>query len=258
MTRVSGSRTIATPCCGAVFSSPRYASINYHVEEYWTDGFLTGNSAVAENGLRRCTCGKVYLMHKVIETELKVAEKLPTMMYVSNEDIEDVVQQEMDTDLEIVVRRNYWHQLNHSYRIAYRLHRKTKDDEAMRVHQVLPKVQPTLIQKFKAFFVALPPPSHPIRRSEPFTVPPYQVTELQRQNMERLLLLQLQHETTDWVEVAELYREMGQFDEAADAISRSQKMETETSKLIRALITERKTCPMRYSKFSGNHPIFAI
>ena len=186
-------------------------------------------------------------MHNVIETGLKDREKVPAMIHVPSEDMEKVLKQDMDADVEIVVRRSYWRQLNHSYRDAYRSHRKTEDGEAARVQQAMPKVKPTAIQKFKAFFVAPPLPPPPRRLSEPFTVPPYQATERQCRNMERLLVLQLDHEYPNWVEVAELYREMGQFDEAAKAISRSRKEETKTSKLIRNLIAERETCPMRHS-----------
>jgi hypothetical protein len=38
MTSVRGYRILTSPCCGANFAAPRYASMNYRAREYWTDG----------------------------------------------------------------------------------------------------------------------------------------------------------------------------------------------------------------------------
>ena len=248
MTRVTGYRIVGTPCCGATFKRPQYASVSYYVDEYWTDGFLAGNSAVGEDGLRRCICGKVYLMHTAIETGLTASEQVPSMIHLGVNDLAEVLAQGMDPALEIAVRRSYWHQLNHPYRGEYRAHRKDVDAVAERLREDVPKVKPSAIQRFKALFAAPPPPPPaPQRRAGPFTVPPYQPTEQQHRNMARLIELELKNESVDWVEVSELYREMGLFDAAAKAISRSRKEETMTSKLIRELITEKETCPMRHS-----------
>ena len=246
MTRVSGYSLVGTPCCGATFKRSQYASVSYYVDEYWTDGFLSGTSAVGEDGLRRCTCGKVYLMHDVIDMGQISDGNVPPMINLRLEAMPKVLSQEMPPGLEIAVRRNYWWQLNHPYRIAYRLHREKVDKAAERLREAIQK--PSAMRRFKALFVEPPPGPPPSPRTGPFTVPPFKATDEQRHNMERLIELQTRRENPDWLELAELYREMGRFDEAAMAISQFQKEETNISRLVLELISEREIGPMRAGK----------
>lgn len=62
MTRCSGSRLIMTPCCGKLFSTPIYSSINFSANEHWTDGKVVGGLFNNGDGLRRCDCGEVFLL----------------------------------------------------------------------------------------------------------------------------------------------------------------------------------------------------
>lgn len=51
-----------TPCCGKLFSTPAYSSINFTAQEHWTDGKVVGGLFDNGNGLRRCECGEVFLL----------------------------------------------------------------------------------------------------------------------------------------------------------------------------------------------------
>ena len=88
-------------------------------------------------------------------------------------------------------------------------------------------------------------------QNKPFTVPPYQPSLHQIDNMTRLLELLLEggNETygPDPLEVTELYRELGRFDEAKTALQACTKDDLGvTSKLLAKMIDERTTAPVRY------------
>jgi hypothetical protein len=87
--------------------------------------------------------------------------------------------------------------------------------------------------------------------TRPFSAPPYQPSALQIQNMERLLELILEklHEPygPNMLEIAELYRELGRFEEAADALSQCPADDFGVpEKLMENLIGEGQRAPIRY------------
>jgi thioredoxin-like negative regulator of GroEL len=95
-----------------------------------------------------------------------------------------------------------------------------------------------------------PPWDYP-KPERPFTVPPYQPTTEQTQNMARLLALILneadQSGKADQLEVAELHRELGQFEAAADALSScNEDHQQVTKRVISEQIELRSAAPIRY------------
>jgi len=87
--------------------------------------------------------------------------------------------------------------------------------------------------------------------NKPFTVPPYKPSPLQVDNMTRLLELLLEggNETygPDPLEVTEIYRELGRFDEAKTALRACTEDDIGvTSKLLAKMIDDRTTAPVRY------------
>jgi hypothetical protein len=87
--------------------------------------------------------------------------------------------------------------------------------------------------------------------THPFSATPYQPSELQVQNMERLLELILEelHEPygPDMLEVAELYRELGRFEEALFALKRCPSDDIGVpEELMERLINESQRAPIRY------------
>ena len=95
------------------------------------------------------------------------------------------------------------------------------------------------------------PPPLPATFNRPFTIPPYTPTTEQLDNMKRLLTLILAGSADaawiDWLEVAELYREQGSFQEAEDALGRYIDDHSSVTKGVLAeQIAERVSAPIRY------------
>ena len=61
MTRIVGTSIIKAPCCGALYSTAAFASINFMASEHWTDGATENSLSQSDGGLRRCTCGGYFL-----------------------------------------------------------------------------------------------------------------------------------------------------------------------------------------------------
>ncbi len=62
MTRTSGDRIVLAPCCGKVLTTPSYSSVNLTANEHWTDGKVVGGLFNNGGGLRLCECGEVFLL----------------------------------------------------------------------------------------------------------------------------------------------------------------------------------------------------
>ena len=54
MTRISGHTKIASPCCKSLYKVVEYASMNFSVYAYWTDGAKDGALMPNDGGLRVC------------------------------------------------------------------------------------------------------------------------------------------------------------------------------------------------------------
>ena len=61
MTRTAGTNIIKAPCCGALYSTTAFASINFMASEHWTDGATENSLSQSDGGLRRCACGGYFL-----------------------------------------------------------------------------------------------------------------------------------------------------------------------------------------------------
>lgn len=61
MTRIAGTNIIKASCCGALYSTTAFASINFMASEHWTDGATENSLYQSDGGLRRCTCGGYFL-----------------------------------------------------------------------------------------------------------------------------------------------------------------------------------------------------
>ena len=61
MTRIAGTDIIKAPCCGALYSTTAFASINFMANEHWTDGQNENSLSQSDGGLRRCACGGYFL-----------------------------------------------------------------------------------------------------------------------------------------------------------------------------------------------------
>jgi hypothetical protein len=218
MTRIAGTSIIKAPCCGALYSTTAFASINFTASEHWTDGATENSLSQSDGGLRQCTCGGYFLsgyaervgfipkntgkqqeqseysISKIFGKigKLFIAEdkakpqtihKLPSQ-WAANETVippkaqsvtgsaiaELLDSKPQDKNLMIQARRLYWRHLNDQFRYEYRAYRDIHKDN----------------------------------------FPAYAPSAAQMGNMEHLAAMLEDHDMADELELAELYREMGQ------------------------------------------------
>ena len=251
MTRISGHTSIASPCCKSLYKVVEYASMNFSVYAYWTDGAKDGALMPNGGGLRVCHCGTAFLLRDAIRLEIEASPDTPFPPKPADADLPSVIRNAASPQVEATARRTYWRYLNDDYRVHYRAHRekeKVKTDAKWRddyfaclpfPHRVIHKL-----------LRSKPPWDYP-KPARPFTVPPYKPTTKQTQNMARLLALILnktdQLSKADQLEVAELYRELGQFEAAAQALSTCNEDHAQvTKRVISEQIELRSAAPIRY------------
>lgn len=205
-------------------------------------------------GLRKCKCGQFYLLREAIKLGFEAGPETPHTQFVDAADLADATQSTSPT-VELAARREYWKHLNDPYRERYRAHRQAEDQASKEKwdadwHAANPDTRPVL-KKFMDRVLRKKPPAPPLMDARPFSAPPFQPSELQIRNMERLLELILEklHEPygPDMLEVAELYRELGRFEEAADALKQCPADDIGVpEKLMDSLINECQRAPIRY------------
>jgi hypothetical protein len=227
MTRITGHTLIATTCCKTLYKTPQYGSINLSAMGYWTDGAKEHGLMPGGGGLRKCKCGQFYLLREATALGLEAGPETPHTQFVDDADLADATRSSSPT-VELVARRQYWMHLNDPYRELYRAHRQAEDQAAQEKWDAeWQAANPDARSVFRRFLdrvLRKKPAAPPHMDTRPFSVPPYQPSDLQVQNMQRLLELILEklHEPygPDMLEVAELYRELGRFEEALVALKR--------------------------------------
>jgi len=251
MTRISGHTSIASPCCKSPYKVVEYASMSFSAYAYWTDGAKDGGLMPNDGGLRVCRCGTAFLLRDAVHLEIEASPDTPFPPKPADADLPSVINSASSPTLEATARRNYWRYLNDVYRVHYRAHREKEEakmdakwrDDYFACLPFLPRVIHKLLR-------SKPPWDYP-KPERPFTVPPYEPTTEQTQNMARLLALILneaeQSVRADQLEIAELYRELGQFEAAADALSSCNEDHQEvTKKVISEQIGLCSAAPIRY------------
>lgn len=245
MTRVSGSCINTTPCCGASFSTPRYTSINFSAWEYWTDGYREGSLMPNDQGLRRCKCGSFYLLSEMQHICHVDQTDIPLTIGVKDGELHQAITQARTPQVEVAARMLLWQQLNHPYRQMYRAHRQAEEDATQAQWEAANPDARSWWQRFRK----VPPPQYHRPADAPFTYPPFQPTSEQRDNMKALLDL-LSKETDgfrDPLVMAELHRELGQFEEAARNFeSIEEKDDRPGYRVIGQMVKEKQNVPMRY------------
>jgi hypothetical protein len=176
-------------------------------------------------GLRKCKCGEFYLLADAIALGLAADSDTPPAQFILAADLADATQSRSKS-IELAARREYWRYLNHDYRDLYRAHREEefKVSQAQWVaewHAANPDTRSIWRKLFHRISFTKPaaPPQMP---NKPFSAPRYQPTQLQRENMNRLVDLLLeggnQKFDADPLELAELYRQLDQPNEAMNVL----------------------------------------
>jgi tetratricopeptide (TPR) repeat protein len=244
MTRISGAYINITPCCGTSYSTPRYSSMNFMAWEYWTDGYRDGSLMPNDEGLRRCQCGNVFLLSELQEIGMVEETDVPRALHVEADDLPKVIAQARTTDIELAARLALWQHLNHGYRQRYRAHRQAEEAATQAQWESSNPDKRKWWQRLRR--AAAPKYQRPA--NAPFTCPPFEATTEQNDNMRALLQLMTQDTTrVDLLIVAELHRELGEFDQAAQALQKLDEKDRDiTSQLMTKLVHEKQTAPVRY------------
>ena len=249
MTKVAGTITLAAPCCGTRYAYPRYMSMNFTAWAHWTDGWRDHSLMPNDEGLRRCACGQFFLlknMKAIEEGGAADGEGLPRTMGIQDEQLPECFNSPVSAEVEVAARLGYWRYLNHDYRSAYVEHRDAEEAAT----QAAWLAQNPDRRTWWDHLLRRPAPRYSRPEGSLFTFPPYEPTSEQLANMERLCQLLQQsgpepHGHT--MELAELYREQGRFDEGRAALQGMDPKDFGTTgQLIARLIEEKERAPIRY------------
>lgn len=231
------------PCCGATYSAPRYSSMNFSAWAYWTDGFSEGSLMPGGHGLRKCRCGNFFMLSELQEIAQVDETEVPYPDRVAPEELPQAIAQARNADIELAARLDLWHHLNHPYRERYRAHRDAEEAVTKAAWEKSNPDTRTWWQRFRN----VPPPQYVRPVDSPFTYPPFEPTHEQRDNMTALLALMGKKARLDHIALAELHRELGQFDEARRELQRLENDEENgTTRVIDQLVNEKQNAPMRY------------
>ena len=208
-----------------------------------------------DEGLRRCKCGQFVLIKDMGSIERPAApsadddesNELPSMDHVPRDLLPECISKASSEDMEVAARLDYWRHLNHEYRDRYRQHR---DAEEAAIKSAWVAANPDR-RTWWDNFLRRKPPEYRRPPNSPFTYPAFEPTDVQLQNMQRLSKILFDRWETSrkgyFINLVDLYREQGRFDEAELVIaSMDIKTDDVTGQLIGKLIKERQPAPMRY------------
>jgi hypothetical protein len=185
-----------------------------------------------------------------MKLDIEAGPEIPVAEDVNPADLPKVIANASSPRLEVRARRNYWRHLNEGYRSQYRAFRDKED-----------AITNTWWRRaYRASLVTLQHASRNLLRTKtkpaaqpkrPFTVPPYNPTAEQLDNMKRLLTLVLDGAEEpfkiDWLEVAELHREQGLFAQAESALNRcTEDYKATKKKVIAEQLHQQSSTPVRY------------
>lgn len=255
MTSISGYELVASPCCRKIYGTPRYASINFSASAYWTDGKRENSLMPNDGGLRKCECGEFFTLLDCLKIGLNADEKAIFPERVHPSELPHAIKSTISINVEIAARRAYWIFLNDEYRELYKAHREEEDlNRKILWVEKWELENPDRRSKLKKIFDKLllrKKPAVPSTPNEPITFPTFQPTDVQMENMLHLVeLIQANSEnfTKEYpVELAELYRELGKYDEAKALLENvSTENQDFVTNLILELCNERQSAPVRY------------
>lgn len=255
MTRVSGRKLIASPCCHTLYAMTSYMSVNYSSFAFWTDGKRDGSLMPNDSGLRKCQCGNYFLQSQSVMLEIPADDDREFAPHVHTSDLINAIATANSEKVEIAARRDYWMHLNDTYREKYCIHREAEDaqtdanwqNEWRHANPDDRSIFKNLIDKLRGIKPQLPP----LNPNRPFTFPAFQPTTEQAENMEKLIELLLNSSERLHleypIELAELYRELGKFEYAIKLINGIKDEDQDSfSRLLLELSIEKTTAPIRY------------
>ena len=251
MTRITGKHVKKTPCCGTFIGSQAYGSINMMAHEHWTDGRTVHGLMTQDGGIRICKCGQFYLLNecKHVMTLPKEKPRAPNgwqrtkdnwwTRFFGKPTIEEIIlhydtRSQSEIDEEKMKTPDALHVADESMPEIF------KQSKASRQLQIAAR---------RRYWQYLNDPVRETYREQkkldPDSFPDYQPCSEQRENMQELIDL-LQKYSTDWLEVSELYREMGDFSSSLCALRAHSGRKSKLHASIFFLINKGVSTPARF------------
>jgi hypothetical protein len=249
---INGYRQIACRNCLARYKVPNYTSINLTAAERWSDGRRIRSLFDNGYGIRACKCGKYYRLHEAIDMglltapqiqEIEVDEQGSEVYHIPAfllRQADDSIMDSIKSDSKSLFKK-----------IKSFISKKNK--EAKRTKKVIVQ-QPLggeIVEKIpNAIFVRDSEMCEIIKNEkeystnlilaareryrmhlndkyrEPFKeycndrslpIPEYEITSEHHENTQAILGAYLESEKKSWREIGDLYRELGEFEEAVES-----------------------------------------
>jgi hypothetical protein len=255
MTRIAGYELVGSPCCQTIYAKARFSSVNFSSSAFWTDGRRENSLMPNDGGLRKCKCGTYFLLRDCTTTGLNAGENPNFPEHVYESDLPNAIQTASSENVELAARRTFWMYLNDSYREKYKSHREAEEASTQLVwasewHKANPDNRNT-VRKIIDVLLLRKRQSAPPAKDKPFTFPDFRPTEIQIENMLRLVKLVTDRpdnfSTNYPVELAELYRELGMFNEAISLLKKiSEENHDKVTDLLTQLSVQKISAPIRY------------
>ena len=74
MSRISGHKYIKTNCCGEQYRYLHFSSISFQQDVYWTDGGGLRNSSLSSYSVKICKCGEVFKISEQIRLPIEMCD----------------------------------------------------------------------------------------------------------------------------------------------------------------------------------------
>ena len=217
--------------------------MNFSAWEYWTDGYKEGALLPSGNGLRKCKCGNVFMLTELHEISQIDDTEAPYPKRVAPEELPEAIAKARTPIIEQAARQEYWIHLNHPYRESYRTHRDAEEDLAKVAWEAANPDTRNWWQRLRK----VPPPRYAPQQNSPFTYPPFEPTQEQRENMVAMVDLMQNQDRPDRLVLAELHRELGNFGVAGCELRLlSDGDRSSASRLISELVDEKQSAPIRF------------
>lgn len=247
MTMIRGARIRATQCCGKQYASPRYLSMNFMAFAFWTDGWRENSLMPNESGLRQCDCGAYVRLRDMVDISEQEQSDFPSLRQIPGHLLQDCIESAEDEDMEILARFAYWRHANHDYREKYKAHRDAEEEE----NKLAWDAGQRETQSWWKRTLRLSTHEYVRSATSRFTVPSFEPSDIQIENMtilsDKLLASQIDNPMAYALDLAELYRELGRFEEAQIQINKIPENETgNTSRIITEYIEKRETALIRF------------
>jgi hypothetical protein len=197
-----------------------------------------------EHGLRRCKCGNFFLVRELLGIKHVETTDIPQADLVHPEDLVHAVSSSRTKEIELAARLDYWHHLNHPYRDSYKAHRDREDAAYLASSEAMAENKRSWWQKL----LKLDARQKPLPDDRPMSFPTFNASEEQKKNMDALIdLMSASSQDLRQLEIVELYREVGRFDDASKALNRlGDDAKRAPYALINDLIAKKVSAPVRY------------